>query len=292
VISKATDEEIRRRILSFQRNEITEHKFYAALSKRVEDKNSELLRKISEDELRHYHEWKKYTGVDATYSRLMFFKYLAFSKIFGLMFAIKLMERGEKEAEEVYSQVSKTFPKAREIMKDEEEHENILIGMIDEERVKYVGSLVLGVNDALVELTGTLAGLTLTLQINRLVGIAGIIMGLAASLSMSASEYLSQKSEKGGLNPLRAALYTGVAYILAVIMLTTPYLIVDDYRIAIAIMLSAMTLMVFILTFFISVVKEVSFKKMLLEMILISLGVAAISFIIGWIARFLFNIEV
>ncbi|MGQ9479364.1 MAG: VIT1/CCC1 transporter family protein [Thermoproteota archaeon] len=288
---KEPNHEVKNTIIGFQRNELTEHLIYRYLSKTTKDKNSEILRKISEDELKHYNEWKNYTGVDVSYKRLMLLKYLLVSRILGLTFAIKLMERGEKIAENFYSQISSIFPKAREIMREEEEHEGMLIGMVDEEKVKYVGSLVLGVNDALVELTGTLVGLTFTLQNNRLIWVAGLIVGIAASLSMAASEYLSQKSEKR-LNPLRAALYTGMAYMLVVIMLTLPYLILENYLFSIILMLSIMTTIIFILALFISVVKEILLRKMFLEIILISLGVALISFAIGWAMRSLLGIEI
>lgn len=285
-----SDEDVKK-ILILQRNELTEHLFYKALSKKAKDNNSELLKKISEDEFRHYNEWKKYTGIDVTPKRIMLLKYLLFSKIFGFTFAIKLMEREEKKAEKEYSQLSKFFPKAEEIMRDEEEHENILISMIEEERVKYVGSLVLGINDALVELSGALAGLSFTLQNNKLVGVAGLVTGIAASLSMSASEYLSQKAGKTGISPLKAALHTGIAYILTVILLTIPYLTLSDYPAAL-IMLISVILVISVLTFFISIVKDIPFRRMFFEMLFISIGVAAISFVIGWIMRIVFNIEV
>ena len=84
---------------------------------------------------------------------------------------------------------------------------NIFTDMIDEEKVKHIGSMVLGINDALVEITGTLAGLTFALQNSALVGLAGLITGIAATLSMGASEYLSQNSEgKENLVPLEEEL--------------------------------------------------------------------------------------
>lgn len=85
--------------------------------------------------------------------------------------------------------------------------------------------MVLGLNDALVELTGVLAGLTLALQNTRLVAMTGFITGIAASLSMSASEYLSAKSEEGPQDPLKASIYTGSAYVLTVLFLIFPYLL-------------------------------------------------------------------
>ena len=90
---------------------------------------------------------------------------------------------------------------------------------INEERLNYTGSIVLGLNDALVELTGTLAGLTFALQNTKLTALAGLITGIAASFSMAASEYLSQRSEGESERASTSALYTGVAYICTVALL-------------------------------------------------------------------------
>jgi vacuolar iron transporter family protein len=47
----------------FQRIEITEHHIYKRLAKKIKDpENSKILSQIADDELRHYHEWKKLTG--------------------------------------------------------------------------------------------------------------------------------------------------------------------------------------------------------------------------------------
>ena len=42
-------------------------------------------------------------------------------------------------------------------------NESALLQLLDEEKLRYTGSIVLGLNDVLVELTGALAGLTLAL---------------------------------------------------------------------------------------------------------------------------------
>ncbi|MDI6704563.1 MAG: VIT1/CCC1 transporter family protein [bacterium] len=82
--------------------------------------------------------------------------------------------------------------------------------------------MVLGLNDALVELTGALAGFTFALQNTRVVAMAGLITGVAASLSMTTSEYLSTKSEGGAKSPFKASVYTGSAYVLTVMFLIFP----------------------------------------------------------------------
>jgi VIT1/CCC1 family predicted Fe2+/Mn2+ transporter len=286
------DEEIRNKILQFQKNEITEHHVYRNLAEMAEGGNADVLRKISQDELRHYNEWKRHTGTDVSPNRLVVLKFTIISRILGLTFATKMMESGEKEAEEIYAGIVAAVPGAKQILEEELEHENRLIAMIDEERIGYIGSMVLGLNDALVELTGALAGLTLTFQNTRLIAVAGLITGIAASLSMSASEYLSQKSEENAKSPVKASFYTGIVYLLTVLLLVTPYFILADYFLALAVMVTAVVCVVLFFSFFVSVVKELSFKRMFLEMLTISLGVAAISFVIGWLAQGLLNIEV
>ncbi|OGB69990.1 MAG: rubrerythrin family protein [Caldithrix sp. RBG_13_44_9] len=269
----------------FQRNEITEYHVYQALARRVGGKNSEILQKIADDELRHYHGWKSYTNLEIKPNRFLVFLYLLLARILGLTFAIKMMEHGEVRAEQSYAIVESIIPEASQIIKEENEHENLLVEMIDEERINYIGSMVLGLNDALVELTGALAGFTLALQNTRLIGLAGLITGIAASLSMAASEYLSQKSEKEGKDPLRASFYTGIAYIVAVILLVMPYFLLTNYYTALGFTLIIAILIILAFAQFVSVVKGISFKKFFWEMVLISLGVATISFFVGWAAR-------
>ncbi|NIW10536.1 MAG: rubrerythrin family protein, partial [Gammaproteobacteria bacterium] len=69
--------------------------------------------------------------------------------------------------QETYEEISKFVPAAKDIAKDEDEHEKQLIDLIDEERLKYTGDIVRGMNVALVELTGALAGLTLAIPNTR-----------------------------------------------------------------------------------------------------------------------------
>ena len=53
---------------------------------------------------------------------------------------------------------------------------------MDEER-DYSSSVVLGISDALIELTGILAGLTFALQDMELIALSGLVTGVAASVS-------------------------------------------------------------------------------------------------------------
>ena len=285
-------ENAKQMILEFQRNEITEHFIYRYLSRKAKGKNKRILEKIGQDELKHYNEWKKYTGKDVKPDKLKIWKFILLSKIFGITFSIKLMENGEKVAETSYKSVIAEFPESRSILNDEEVHEKMLVNMIQEEKVGYISSMVLGLNDALVEITGTLAGLTFALRSATTIGVAGLITGSAASLSMAASEYLSQRAENGSKSPLKAALYTFMAYLMVVFVLVIPYFVLHRYLPAFFLSISMGVIVIAVFSIFVSVVQDRSFKGSFVEMFLITLSVGVISFVIGVIARKIFHIEV
>jgi VIT1/CCC1 family predicted Fe2+/Mn2+ transporter len=289
----AISKQIKDKLLAFQKNEITEHHIYARLAKIEKSAaNKKVLLKISKDEKRHHNIWKKFSGKDASPDRLKIAWYVFIARVFGVTFGIKLMESGESGAQKAYAKVIKAIPEAKKIRQDEEAHEKKLIAMIDEEKLRYIGSVVLGLNDALVELTGTLAGLTFALQNAKLVGVAGLITGIAASLSMGASEYLSTKAEGGDKNPLKASFYTGSAYVLAVAVLILPFLLLGNPFISIGISISGAILLILVFTFYFAVVREVSFKRRFLEMVAVSLGVATLSFGIGLLVRYFLGIDI
>ena len=286
------DDRLVKKLLIFQRNEITEHHVYRSLARMARGKNAEVLKKLSEEELGHYRTLAQYTRTQVRPRHWSVFFYLLAARVFGLTFAIKLMEAGEQQAEASYTEVAREIPELEKIMNDETEHENLLMEMLDEEKLGYLSSMVLGLNDALVELTGALAGLTFALRSARLVGLAGLVTGIAAALSMAASEYLSTKSEEGPKDPLKAAFYTGVAYVLAVTLLIFPYFVLSNHYAALGVALGDAILVIVVFTFFMAVVKDLPYRRTLLEMVTISMGVATISFLIGWLVRVTLGVEV
>jgi VIT1/CCC1 family predicted Fe2+/Mn2+ transporter len=284
---------VMKKILAFQKNEITEHSIYLKLASIEKSaKNKEVLERIAADELRHYEIWKKHTGRDLLPDRFAVWKYFLIARVLGLTFGLKLMEGGEADAQEAYALMSLSVAEASGIVADEEAHEHKLLEMIDEERLKYVGSIVLGLNDALVELTGALAGFTFALGNAKLVATAGAITGIAASLSMAASEFLSTRSENEGKDPVKASVYTGIAYLLTVTLLVLPYLLSKELLVSLAVMLVTAVVIIFAFTFYISVAKGLDFRKRFVEMVSISLGVAGLSFLIGLGVRACLNINI
>lgn len=285
--------EQKKHILALQKEELNGHYTYQKLADAIKDEhNAAVIRNIAKEELKHYEIWKRYTKKDVAPNKLRINFYYWLSKLLGLTFGIKLMELGEEKAQENYADLVDSIPEAAQILAEEEKHEDELLEMLDEESLKYAGSVVLGLNDALVELTGALAGLTFAFQDTHLIALAGLITGISASFSMAASEYLSSKSEEGEKSPIKSALYTGLAYILTVAILIFPYLVATDFMVSLGWTIVNAILVIAIFNFYISVAKGFDFKKRFLEMSIISLGVALFSFVIGNIIRNVFGIEI
>ncbi|MGB9810541.1 MAG: VIT1/CCC1 transporter family protein [Dictyoglomus turgidum] len=269
-----------------QKNEITEYFVYKKLSEWERDeRNKKIFLEIAEDELKHFNQLKNYTKKDLKPDKIKIFLTLFLTKILGFTFTTKLMERGEDRAIEGYSDLLSSLPNINKIIEEEKTHEQKLLEILDEERLHYVGSIVLGLSDALVELTGTLAGLTFAFQNNKLISLSGLVTGISAALSMAGSEYLSTKAESSERNPLKAAIITGITYIITVIILIFPYLLTPNYALSLVLALVSSILLVLIFNYYISVAKDLDFKKRFVEMSIIIFSVSFISFAIGLIIK-------
>lgn len=277
-----------------QLNEITAHVIYLKLSKTIKDSgNAKILSDIAADELTHFEYWKGVTKQEVKPASFKVVFFFLVSRLFGLTFGIKLLEKDEEKAQASYDALYEYFPEAKKIHDEEEKHEEELINMVNEERLDYIGSIVLGLNDALVELTGALAGLTFALQNASLIALTGLITGIAASFSMAASEYLSNKSEgETTSKAIKSSVYTGVAYIITVFLLITPYLMQLNVFLSLSMTLLTAVLIIFCFNYYISVAKDYDFQKRFFEMTFISLGVAALSFGIGVLIKLFMPIDI
>ncbi|WP_321479961.1 VIT1/CCC1 transporter family protein [uncultured Bacteroides sp.] len=278
--------------IRFQEDEITGSIVYAKLALITKDEeNKNILLQISAEEKAHYEILKKHTGRDVAPNRTRIITYYWLARILGLTFAIKLMESDEEDAQEVYYKYGQ-YPDLIKLAKDEEKHEHKLIELINEERLEYMSSVVLGLNDALVEFTGALAGFTLALSNSHLIALTGSITGIAAALSMASSEYLSTKSDKAdNKHPVKAALYTGIAYIITVVALVAPFVFISNVLIALSVMLLMALLIIAMFNYYSAVARGESFKKRFVEMAILSFSVAGISFLIGYALKVFTGIE-
>ena len=279
-------------IKKMQQNELTESYIYEAIAKFAKgDENKATLLRLAKEERAHYEIWRGYTGEEMKPQKFKVIKFTVLARILGFTFAVKLMERGEEAAQSEYALLAEEVPESVTIKEQEEEHEKALLEILDEESLQYVGSMVLGLSDALVELAGSLAGFTFAMQDTKMVALSGLIVGISATFSMASSEFLSAKSE-GRNDALKSCAYTGGAYLVTVALLILPYLIFTSIIPALISMLAIIVLIIAGFTYYTSVAKDEPFKSRFLEMTLISLGVAVLSFGVGLLAKKLLGVDI
>jgi len=277
-----------------QQNELNDFFMYMELSKLQKDtKNRKILQDIALQEKEHYEFWKSITGKELKPQKLLIMFYIFLAKIFGLSFVLKYLEKKEQKAQEFYKKLILKYPKAKKIYDEEKIHEIKLLDMLNDQKLLYAGAIVLGMNDALVELTGTLTGVALAFDNSKYVGITGIIMGIAASLSMAASAYLESKENKTkNVNPKKYALYTAISYILTTFILVFPFFLFEKAKEALILMFLGAIFSIIIYNFYISIAKDEDFKKRVKEMFFITFFVTLITFLIGYFVNRYFGIEV
>lgn len=274
-------------IKKMQQSELTESVIYEEIAKFAKgEENKQTLMRLAREEKAHYEIWKRYSGIEMKPEKGKTLKYKLLAKILGFTFAIKLMENGEENSQEEYERLTDEVEESVLILQQEEEHEKALMGMLDEERLQYVGSMVLGLNDALVELTGSLAGFTFAMQNTRLIALSGLIIGISATFSMASSEFLAARSE-GRDDAMKSCTYTGIAYLITVVLLILPYLIFSNEKFILALICMLITVVLIIagFTYYTSVAQDQPFKSRFLEMATISISVAVISFFVGVLAK-------
>ena len=281
-------------IKKMQQSELTESVIYEKIAKFAKgDENKKTLMRLAKEEHAHYEIWKRYTGEEMKPEAGKVLWYSLLARVLGFTFAVKLMENGEENAQDEYELLAKEVEESAIIRQQEEGHEKALLEMLDEERLQYVGSMVLGLNDALVELTGSLAGFTFAMQNTRLIALSGLIIGISATFSMASSEFLAARSE-GREDAFKSCTYTGIAYLITVILLILPYLLFStaQFMPALFCMLGIVILIIAGFTYYTSVAQTQPFKSRFLEMAGISVSVAVISFVVGILAKQFLGVDI
>jgi VIT1/CCC1 family predicted Fe2+/Mn2+ transporter len=254
------------------------------------------LTELADFEEAHYLFWQSIARPKAklTKPRLGWYRWLR--KLFGITFIVRYMEREETEMiETVREYLFTSDHPEKKTMEDviyiDEAREQKLLKQISEDRVEFLGSIVLGLNDGLIELSGALTGFTFAFQHTSTIVLAGFILGISASLSMASSAYLQARHEKGK-DPVKSAIFTGLAYIIVVLLLIMPFLLIPYLYGALAIMIAVVILIVAGLSFYTSTVFGRKFKDDFREMFIFSIGTAFVSFLISLVARELLGIQV
>ncbi len=287
-------------------NELTEHIVYAKLA-RMEKKpgNRAALEKLSAQEKAHYDFWKTLAtesmGLSAqdgkfeikarwyTVASITFLR-----ATLGVTFITKFLESHEEDAVQKYQGLTAMIPaehKARfaEIIEDEKAHERAFIDQLKETRVSYMGFIVLGLADAIVEITGVHAGFLGVTGSTLIAGVSGIIVGFAAAISMGSAAYLQAKQDVEK-SAVVSAFATGFAYFFSVILLALPYFLIRTMITAFTLSTGVGIVLIAGFTFYGAVVFDRKFWREFAEAAGLMLATAFATFIWGTIIGKIFNI--
>ena len=287
----------RKEMIGYCESEYKDHLVYLKLSARETDPGrKKILEQLSQQEEKHFLFWKEILdGYNPKPHRFLQIFILILRYVFGITFTVKYMERNEKRMIAIYRSIRLQFDgeagtQLEEMIADEEKHEDYFIGQIDEGVVKYLGFIVLGLADAIIEITGVHAGFLGVTGSTTMAGVAGLIVGFAAAISMATAAYLQAKQDTER-NSFTSAMITGFSYILAVVSLAFPYFLFGSMLVAfIASLIIAMLLTAYF-TFFTAVIFERNFGKEFLESTLLTLGTALATYLFGNFLARIFDIQ-
>lgn len=247
----------------------------------------EVLEKASGDELKHYMFWSGIVGdCKSRLSIVKVFLYRVLLFLFGVTITLKIVESMEVEASKIYSDIIGIKPELRDdvvrIIEDEKRHEKEFLSGLDEGRIRYLGSITLGISDALIELTGIYTGSLGAFESTLSAGLTGLLAGIAASISMGIASY-SQAKHEALKNPKISAVYTSTAYTAVVLVLALPYFVLNSIAAAFTAMLLLATTIVAYMTLYTAVLHSRSFLKEFVESIALILGVSVLLYVLGLI---------
>jgi VIT1/CCC1 family predicted Fe2+/Mn2+ transporter len=280
------------------REEITDYTVYKRLSQiKGNKKAADTFAKLAKTEYRHYNFWKKYCdGKEIKPNMFRVYFVLFLRHVLGLSFAVKYLENTESSTIKKYESLWGSVPKGdrrlfRRIITDEEEHEKAFASSVQGVYVKYMSFIVLGLADALVEIAGIHAGSLGIYSSTELTGLAGIVAGAAASISMASAAYAQAKQGFKG-SARTAAAYTGASYFVSAVILATPYFLTHIQILAIVSSLIAGVFIIAFVTWYNSIITSSNFKKDFIELVLIMVAATVALFVFGIVIRHVFGITV
>jgi len=281
-------------------NELTEHVVYGKLA--LAEKNPEnrvALERLSAQEKTHYEFWQSLLP-EAEAKKIRARWYTVWGTSFlrtalGVTFITKFLEAHEAGAVQNYQNMIGAIPASHherflQIIEDEKSHERALIGQLKEKRIEYIGFIVLGLADAIVEITGVHAGFLGVTGSTLIAGVAGVIVGFSAAISMGSASYLQAKQDVKK-SPLFSGFLTWASYFCSVVLLALPYFLIRVMAPAFIASTSVGILLVAGFTFYGAIVFDRKFWREFFETVGLMLGTALATFLLGLIVGTVFHIN-
>jgi len=269
-------------------DEWCDYTLYDRLSKTVEPESpfSEVLKKLSATEKGHFEFWRKYVPDEQPkLAKLKMYWILFLRRFFGLTFATRYLDRHEEKVVSEYQGLSSLIPESDKeafeaMVEDERDHEKAFAMKAESSAVRYISFVVLGLADALVEISGIHAGWLGLFEKTEIAGLAGIIAGGAASLAMASAAFAQAKQGFQGSARL-SAIYTGVSYFITAIILATPYFLTGNMILALSSSLTLAVIILAITTWYSVVIQEKHFLKDFVEILAILFATTILVFGLG-----------
>ncbi len=277
------------------RRELLDYLVYSALVGVERDPGRRrLLEAFAAMERRHYEFWRRLLGRECSVPRSLVSLYVAAYRLLGPAFVLKLLERGEGEAARLYERVLEGLEgearrEAERILREEAEIESRLLAEVRDARLHYLGYVALGLADAIVELTGVNAGFLGATSSTLMAGLASLVVGFSAAISMASAAYLQAKHGGDGVSPGLGALVTGASYLLTVLLLAAPFFLTSNMLLAFAASLATGLGLTAALTYYTAVVQEKSFTREYAESAGLLLLTAAAGYAFGELLKRVFG---
>ncbi len=272
-------------------NEVTDYALYNALAANTKDPAlSETFKHLAAMEQKHVRFWQKYVpDYRPAPNRSLIRRVLLLKRLFGLTFAIRYLERLEEKAIKSYESIAQLIPSSDmkafdEMLEDERLHEGEFSSRTESSTIRYISFVVLGLADALVEISGIHAGSLGIYDKTEIAGLAGIIAGAAASLAMASAAYAQAKQGFKGSASISAA-YTGISYFITAVVLATPYFLTHSQPLALGVSLVLAVTIVTLATYYSSVISSKPFLRDFIEILGILLAVTAALYLFGSFIR-------
>ncbi len=281
-------------------DEYKDYLVYSELAKSNKGKNNEFSKIFSNlaiTEKAHYDFWKKFSAKKEPRTSKWGARLIIFvSLLFGTTFAIKFLEKHEAGSIKKYKAVAHLIPEEDKaffanMIIEEEKHEHDFRNDIQSSYVKYISFVILGLADAIVEISGIHAGSLGIYDSTRLTGLAGIVAGAAASIAMASAAYAQAKQGFSGSASVSAA-FTGVSYFASAVALATPYFLTENMIGAVSASITFAIIILAVTNYYNSVITEKSFIRDFAEMVGITFGATIALYILGQIIRSYFGITV
>ncbi len=282
------------------KDELTDHTVYQKLATLGIERNQgfkDILAKLAATELGHYEFWKKYAPDEKIkVARVKVYLAILVRLLLGTTFAVRYLERNETNVIRRYREVSNLIPpedgeRFQQMLADEEEHEKGFEFQIQSGLVLYISFVVLGLADAVVEISGIHAGSLGIYNSTRLAGLAGVVAGAAASVAMASAAFAQAKQGFQGSARL-AASYTGASYFATALVLASPYFFTDKMTLALGVSLFLAVLIVAFNSFYSTVISGKAFRRDFFEITGVMAGATVALYILGLIIRYVFGITV